>query len=125
MTDDLASYLAARYDEIEQVARRAMSPGNPYFQVRGWAWWDADFGECHLFEPHMGDETDVGMPASVLADVEAKRRIVAEYADVADLDDPEEQYDNLIGRAVGLGKAVRLLAQPFAGRDDFRDEWKL
>lgn len=53
-----------------------------------------------------------------LAEVEAKRKILASYALFATADDPVGGY------ASGLRDAVILLAQPYAGRDGWREEWR-
>jgi len=51
-------------------------------------------------------------PARVLAEVEAKRRIVDEWA--------SEYYEH----RAALGRAVRLLALPYAEHPGYREEWR-
>lgn len=56
-------------------------------------------------------------PTRVLADCEAKRRIVEECAQR--IDDPVSYYDS-----PGFGRDVlRLLAQPYADHPDYNPEW--
>jgi hypothetical protein len=154
MTDDLATWLQARYDEIEQVARAATSasghwrwehgmgdmcndpecpygeltekpgPADPYtgfvlMQVHGYDVKQAWQGAEHIA---MHD------PAAVLRDVEAKRRIVeqARYAIDEATQHPEPPIGPVFeGRAALAESILRLLAQPVADRDDFREEWRL
>ena len=56
-------------------------------------------------------------PARVLAEVDAKRRILAWLADAELSDGTTWSFDG-----DGL---LRLLAQPYAGRDGWREEWRL
>jgi hypothetical protein len=63
-------------------------------------------------------------PRRVLAEREAKRRIVEEYAPVAKNDTGESEPEYAYGWAEGLGEAVRLLALPYADHPDYRDEWR-
>lgn len=61
-------------------------------------------------------------PARVLREVEAKRRILAEYAEVAD-NDIDEPHEYAYGWANGLGVAVRLLAAVYDDHPEYRQEW--
>jgi hypothetical protein len=134
VTEDLASYLAARYAEIEQVARAAAelaaAPWTARHSENGEEPWDwelvaadgvPEIAACRPCE-HAGGRRAVVEhiamhdPAAVLRDIEAKRAVV--------------RFLNPDGAPEGEGRFVaertlRLLAQPFADRDDFRDEWKL
>jgi hypothetical protein len=56
-------------------------------------------------------------PARVLAECEAKRRVVDEYRAV-----PEGMQQPY---RAGLSRALRCLALPYAGHEDFRPEWRL
>ena len=62
-------------------------------------------------------------PARVLRDVEADRKLLAAYAEVAymDCDDPEPEY--AYGRAKGLGEAVRLRVARFSDHPDYDPAW--
>jgi len=76
-------------------------------------------------------------PARVLAECEAKRRIIEEYREFtkADPDDGMPIYAEDVdedrlwpayggGMFSGLRKAVRLLALPYADHPDYRAEWR-
>jgi hypothetical protein len=160
VTADLAAWLHARLDEIEQVARAAISasghwrwehgmgdmcnePECPYGELME----KPGPGETHdgvkLMEVHGYDvkqawqgAAHIAMhdPAAVLRDVEAKRRLLEEVFQYEAKIDGEWSCCHSAGNiAAGLCPntpvdeitALRILAQPFADRDDFREEWKL
>lgn len=88
--DELVTWLRARLDDDERVARAATY------------WGDLPLGhlasdlEAHLIH---------WMPPRVLAEVEAKRRILDAYEDET-------------------GYLLRLLALPYADRPGYREEWR-
>jgi hypothetical protein len=57
-------------------------------------------------------------PARVLREVEAKRRIIEWLVDVARVLDAREVY------APDADDGLRLLALPYVGHSDYREEWK-
>jgi hypothetical protein len=63
-------------------------------------------------------------PARVLAECEAKRRIVEEWdaAHRVALASPQYSYDE--GIATGLLAALYALALPYADHPDYREEWR-
>lgn len=65
---------------------------------------------------------DCGVPDRLLREIDAKRRLLAAYAQVAANDVNELEYAH--GWANALGEAVRLLAPPYADRPGYREEWK-
>jgi hypothetical protein len=85
-------------------------------------------------------DCDCGYPARVLAEVEAKRRMVDDYALTVRLrdeaveralaagasPDPKdlEMWDRANREAAILDGWVRLLALPYADHADYRKEWK-
>lgn len=96
--NDLAEFLRARLADIEQDIRdsRALTPGELHWSMPDWL--DRDY---------------------LLADVEAKRRIIDLIALNADgqplyRDSGAEVWDDVL----------RLLALPFAGHPHFREEWR-
>lgn len=125
----LADFLRARLDEDEAVAREA-TPGpwrvdNPGFPeaivdpageaiVSGSRWG----GEAPVFASGE-DAKHIARhdPARVLADVEAKRRIV-------------DLHPNMLGWCQGCAseaypcRTLTLLALPYADHPDYRQEWK-
>lgn len=52
-------------------------------------------------------------PAAVLRRCAADRSLVVSYKAVAEYDDWENSYEHATGRAVGLGEAVRLIAEAY------------
>lgn len=126
--DDLLAFLRAQLDEDERVARAAT--------VGPWEWgpsptakltWglsgsDVPFGGWILRVndagcPSTHDAQHIARwdPARVLAEVEAKRRILDAWQMQVDDDDP---HAYLAGDVL-----PKLLVQPYAGRDGWREEW--
>jgi hypothetical protein len=73
-------------------------------------------------------------PAAVLRDVEAKRAIVTEHEHVPTFKIGSVAIGCAVCHRLGEGEGIeangwcntmKLLAQPFADRDDFRDQWRL
>lgn len=103
----LADFLSARLDEDEAVARRATE-----------FWAGAAGGQ-----PEVVDHVFRHDPARVLAEVDAKRRIVEEhsphpevYGDYCPSEDGRYRLDHC--------PTLRLLALPYAEHDDYREEWR-
>lgn len=123
--DDLLAFLRAQLDEDERVARAAT--------VGPWEWgpsptakltWgvsgsDVPFGGWILRVndagcPSTHDAQHIANwdPARVLAEVEAKRQLLSWAMTWLERDCAPWNAD-----------AIRLLAQPYAGRDGWREEW--
>lgn len=105
MSDDMVAWLRAQLDDDERVIREAAAP-TEYFYADGHG-----AAVNRWFERWSPDNPD-----GMLAEIEAKRRIL----------------DRLIGEhglfrtdiASGTAKPViQLLAQPYAGRPGWREEW--
>ncbi|MDT9688182.1 DUF6221 family protein [Streptomyces sp. P9(2023)] len=99
--DDLIAFLRARLDEDEQTARAASD---------GWYLYDPE--QAIAFVPvedtqHIARHT----PARVLAEVDAKRRILNDLWGGPDHEDMWAHH-------------IRLLALPYADHPDYRDEWR-
>jgi hypothetical protein len=66
----------------------------------------------------------------VLAECEAKRRIIAEWRHMGDVADAEydseymEEGWQFDAKAEALDYAMRCLALPYADHPDFREEWR-
>jgi hypothetical protein len=151
--DDLIAFYRARLDEDEQAASAATDgvwaiigsdrpypayPGEQVTKGRGWS--------ITLKEPAVGDvaselsREDAAHitrhdPARVLAEVEAKRRILDEHY-VAQgtvggqalmvctrCSDYIERGEIFKAEAAPC-KTLKLLALPYADHDDYREEWK-
>lgn len=130
MTDDLVQFIRDRLDEDEQVARLAPGPSWERRDIR------SDDG-TFVFEEYVavGDPdrstvvlSDVDAevlpfvlrhaPARVLADIEAKRRLANDMADVVGGDYIDD------GEPVLAEWVLLLLALPFADHPDYRKEWR-
>lgn len=122
--DELTAFLKARWDDLERIAQdgKAACAHLDLCSDSGGEWWE-----------HFGHENG---PDLVLADIAAKRQILAEHAP-ADFTaygdqlcrrcvwaDDEPQKDSLHHWVIYPCLTLRLLAQPFAGHPDFREEWK-
>jgi hypothetical protein len=118
---DLVEFLRARLDE-ERAEVAALHKGcmerwySAQELFKGWGPLDWDEAE-HI--------ATYG-PGRMLAEVDAKRQLIDERADAVDLpgdpgdDEPEYAY----GYARALDDALRLLALPYAGHPDYRQEWR-
>jgi hypothetical protein len=132
--DDLVSFLRARLDEDEQVAREITAP----------EWSEGCSWLADLRDPLPSQRRAYGLPkewqllseadtrhiarwdpARVLAEVEAKRGILDEYRLWADDDSRDyDQSRTAVDRSAALEEVVKLLAQPYADHADFRSEWR-
>lgn len=116
MTDSLAQFLFARLDEDEQAARRA---GDSFRQI----------GETGILVATEGDQVEEcatanwgGIaehivrhdPARVLAEVDAKRRLIGWVLRWPLRPHPPSSVDGVL----------ELLALPYASHLDYREEWK-
>ncbi|MEU3203554.1 DUF6221 family protein [Streptomyces cyaneofuscatus] len=124
--DDLVQFLRDRLDEDEQAIEAPETWTEFEESTRGTRRVDVD----HSFErvtactrAWRGVHIARHDPARVLREVDATRRLVHEYAQVAD-NDIDEPYEYAYGWANGLGRAVRLLALPYADHPDYRDDWR-
>lgn len=126
--DDLIAFLRARLDEDEQVARMAVESlrcgCHPGAFAGAWAKQgddrvivDGDVGHSVADASGWGGlEGEVALhvarwdPARVLAEVEAKRRILDEAIRLA-------SYD-------GEFQFLEMLALPYADHPDYREEWR-
>ncbi|MER7046747.1 DUF6221 family protein [Streptomyces jumonjinensis] len=62
-------------------------------------------------------------PARVLREIDAKRRVLTEYAEV--IHNEGASYEWAGGWANGLGRAAALLALPYTDHPDYREAWRL
>jgi len=113
---DVVEFLRARMGEDEAVAREFVAC--EYSGVDAWG-----EGADHFFEG------GAGSPARVLADVEAKRRLVEHADTVSGMDQQIEGEWGTRGSVPwnedeGV-RILRLLALPYASHPDYRQEWAL
>lgn len=155
MTDDLVAFLRARLDDDEQAARRACQYASPEWHLdeefgETVLWWPpeprvAEEERCRGLPvisdrwrgqtiestgPDIAPHIARHDPARVLAEVDAKRRIMDEIAPEATALDETVDYSRRaeprdLTREPYLGDLLlRHLALPFAGHPDFREEWR-
>ncbi|WP_199562112.1 DUF6221 family protein [Micromonospora deserti] len=130
MTDELVTWLRAQLDDDERIAReagyRAIAwPANGTWHLEGVEHYVVGEEEafCH---PHNVEHIARHDPARVLAEVDAKRRIL-DFLSVAQIDvsRPGQPPEFVPGEAPPIAHPVlRLLALPYAGRPGYRDEWR-
>jgi hypothetical protein len=113
--DELIAFLRAQLDEDERVALAASG----FYDDRDLS---AELVE-EGFDREVGDLAAYWDPARVLAEVEAKRRILGEHRPVEAGDVPGLAMC-FVDNEVMPCDHVRWLAQPYAGREGWREEWR-
>lgn len=150
LMDDLIAFLKKRYAEIEQHAEAAGAESpSPWMRGDSYTAAKADRdGETQIYDatgdvvvydegapgPAVAGHIVLQDPASTLADIASKRQILAQHRTKVFerlRGSPEFGYQywcetchvpsDQPGRKWCV--TVRLLAQPFAGHRDFREEW--
>ena len=124
---DIVEFLRARMDEQHQAADRLEQAGD----------WPTLFGGIEQFGAAPSDAAfskagDLFSAQRLLADVEANRRIIEEHMPkrVSVYKEPDEWNCRRCGKADEYPvehpcTTLRLLAQPYSGHPDFREEWKI
>lgn len=134
--DDLIAFVHARLDEDEQVARDASPgpwrPNAEHDEVL--AVDDITVADGFALSGHQlrttVDHIARWDPARVLAEVEAKRRILAEVVDDANGLDISVDLDRRVGTRDETAEPylgdqlAKLLALPYVGHPDYREEWR-
>jgi hypothetical protein len=144
--DDLIAFLRARLDEDARAAREAIdeivkaNPGTEHpGEWRSGHIYLSDDGTPTGYEVWADDDPDTTVisvdrplgahiarhdPARVLADVAVKRRIVDRCQNSHETMPSWGSEDYPGGERSGLYQAVQLLALPYAGHPDYREEWR-
>jgi hypothetical protein len=134
---DLLAFLCARIDEDERVAMAAARAANTDTWIDGAEGSVLGIGGDMHLRGAVNSIDDIGPhiarwdPARVLAEVEAKRRILEEHRLAsyrASWDEDQDicgtcRYDNGLDVYPYPCPTVRLLALPYADHPDYRDEW--
>lgn len=113
---DLVAFLRDRLDEDERSAQF-----DNLALDEGWYWHDSEDGRGY---PIPGAPT----PARVLAEVEAKRRIIREFEQeisrgpAGDREDFMARHDGILD---AYRAALRMLIQPYADHSDFDPAWRI
>lgn len=121
---NLTEFLLARIAEDEAVARGAIE-GHP---ARSASWWDDQDDEDGPM-PSLGIDGSCSLqqalhiarfdPARVLAECEAKRRIVEWHSET------HECEDGVAWMPQHIFRTLVVLAQPYADHPDFDPSWRL
>lgn len=146
MTDDLIAFLTARLNEDEGIAR-AVEDGSAPWDGQ----WTADGANAlrtrnghtlaygHMstdgralpmpLKPGLTEHWARHDPARVLAEVDAKRRILTEFTQAGSMPDTPERrarshWAGDFGYLQGLARAVHLLALPYANHPDYDEAWR-
>jgi hypothetical protein len=128
--NDIIAFLTARYNEEEQTARQAaLMPPVKSWRSSGNCVYDAgmpdDVAALNVAQSEW-DEVAAHValhdPARVLAEVDAKRRLLVLHPYAGLLSAPESCESCAV--TPGPCPTLRLLALPHAGHPDFRDEWR-
>jgi hypothetical protein len=137
MAGDLHAFVTARLDEDERVAREAIAendgesdwqieqpdPDEPSWRTPRPLWLNVmDSCDPESMPPAMAEHIARHDPARVLAEVDAKRRILADYERYA-----RERRRAMNGwdpEARNPSPIVRYLALPYADRPGYREEWR-
>ncbi|HEY9414308.1 MAG TPA: DUF6221 family protein [Pseudonocardia sp.] len=119
MTDDLVAWLREQLDEDERIAREANQPGERWF-----ASGDPSVN-LHALTAH----AQRWNPARAVAEVEAKRRIIARHGMLEVFGTKVCAYcATLQGQRPGNGywpcPEILDAALPYADRPGYRDEWR-
>jgi len=126
MTTDLSTWLLEQIAEEEGRAQRMQHrdiDDGGYYSCPATRPAGTDYGDLPSGEEHC----DCGMPAErrrLLAECEAKRRIITEYQQVVEWYARPENKHHPAGEVSGLQIAVRHLAEVFATHPGYRDAWR-
>ncbi|MGW3808842.1 DUF6221 family protein [Micromonospora sp. NPDC005113] len=133
--DDLVTWLRVQLDDDERVATGSESSDAALrwsLKLPGYGSWIQDGnGDTVVYDEGAPSESEAEHitrhdPARVLAEVDAKRRIVDlfEYEQI-DVSLPGGPPATVPGRRPATaGPVLRLLALPYADRPGYRDEWR-
>ena len=125
-TVTLAEFLLARIAEDEAAARAGISsqadPENGWglIEYQGMAGLSLSPHVGHVHERVQGEHIIRWHPARVLAECEAKRRIVAMQAE----NDDQRHQPGFHYKAQMIEGVLRSLALPYADHPDYRESWR-
>jgi hypothetical protein len=143
---DLVDFINARLDEDEQAARAVVSSHEreprlvPCVAAADWSHrYDSDDyggtevadGAGHVIVPMSYESGALQRihiarhdPARVLAEVDAKRRIIAEHQASAEFMNRPENRHIPAGETHGLYTALKMLALPYDQHPDYQEQWR-
>lgn len=141
----IIEFLYARLDEDEAKAAAAARQSG-YFEIEGWAWYDADFGGYHLWDVDdvnshyptqrgaigglattgeyaermrtRAQASNCDLPARALREIAAKRFLIDQWADRYSTNPHIVGYEE--SDAIDV---LHALATVYADHPDYRQEW--
>ncbi|MFH9765175.1 DUF6221 family protein [Streptomyces microflavus] len=127
---DLADFLRARYNEARQREHAKLKVIPSIFDGHNVEWRyemiesEALYVDGHPYpaEKYTEIATAPAPDPDVIADLDAKLAVVDLLAPI--VADESYQGPDHYGGVDACEKALRLLARPFAGHPDYRDEWR-
>lgn len=126
--DDLVQFLRDRLDEDERIAKEAGERSPQWRLARPLD--DAELGDAHWLNPIELKHVERHDPARALAEVDAKRRTLAELQaaeeamDRASRDRDTTRYNAVRAEWMVLKRIVRRDASVYAGQPGYREEWR-
>jgi hypothetical protein len=116
---DIIEFLRARYDEDEQIATAASTPG--HWGPSGHSVLTSD--DIEIIEASRADSVHIARhdPARALREIEAHRSIVALYEALND--HPMRSDTAFHWQRLAMKQTVRKLARIYAEHPDFDPEW--
>lgn len=118
--DDLVTFLRARLDEDQRVAATAGGGDDCGAWTAAGETVDFDQYEIGGFHPSTAAHVARHDPARVLREVEAKRRLLEQFTLRGD------SVRRTVQPSTGgvWDDLLRMLALPYAGHPDYREEWR-
>lgn len=122
---DLAAWLPEQIAEDERTVQAVLKRTRNWKQI-DLPWWRVRHGTPEYRAVLQPEEMLLAVcgPDRLLAECDAKRRIIDEHA--AALANRKDHPDDLAGAGWLLGtvRALKLLALPYADREGYREEWR-
>lgn len=135
--DDLATWLRAQLDDDERVAQAVLGvnavaglkrgvPAPRWETPEGTSQIRSTDGILRVQHTWAREAEHIARwdPARVLAEVDAKRKLLDWLTDVDRYMDRDDLSWHRLSGAVDVEAALRLLALPYADRDGYREEWR-
>jgi hypothetical protein len=132
MVMDLVAFLRAQLDDDERVAQETTEDGGGRWRIarytdRTTTVWDGDIQVlASLDQNNIAEHIARWDPVRVLAEVDAKRRILDRYEDTLSRQGEweESQLAADICAVEYQDWILPILALPYADREGYRDEWR-
>lgn len=117
--DDLVQWLRAQLDEDERIAKEAGGRRGQWRLARPLD--DAELGDASWLRPPYLKHVERHDPARVLAEIDAKRRILYLAVQLPKVTASTDMFDN---NRDAWAEVLKQLAAPYAGRPGYKPEWR-